>query len=444
MSKPMEREPAAVPPEAKQAGEIRTRWSWTEPSIWTDRMLTALEKGVKGGVWYSLIDKVYSMANLEVAFAKVKANKGSAGVDHQTIKMFESNLEANLSRLRQELRDGTYLPRAIRRVWIPKPGTKERRPLGIPTVRDRVVQTALRNVLEPVFERDFAEHSYGFRPEHGCKDALRQVNTLLWEGFFIVMDADVKSFFDNIPKDRLLTRVREKVADGRVLDLVKAYLNQEIMEGLDQWTPIHGTPQGAIISPLLANIYLNPLDHFMAREGYHMVRYADDFVILCRSSEEAEQAMSLVRDWVTENGLELHPDKTRVVDANAPGGFEFLGYRFERGQRWPRSKSLKKFKDAIRAKTRRTNGQSLPDIIKDVNRTTKGWYEYFKHAHKWTFSPLDGWIRMRLRSILRKRRGGKGRGRGNDHFRWPNTFFSNHGLFSLAAAYESDSQPAQR
>ena len=405
MSKQTEEQPATVP-RAKQAGEARSRWEWTEPSVWTERMLTALETGVKGGKWFSLIDKVYKMGNLRAAFAQVKANRGSAGVDHQTIKMFEARLEENLTRLHRELKEGTYRPKAIKRVWIPKPGRKEGRPLGIPTVRDRVVQAAIRNVVEPIFERDFAEHSYGFRPGRGCKDALRQVDAWLKAEYTIVVDADIKSFFDHIPQARLMELVEGKVSDGRVLSLVEAYLKQDVLDGLEHWTPERGTPQGAVISPLLANIYLDPLDHRMDQTGFRMVRYADDFVILCRTHKEAEQALSLVQKWTKEQGLELHPDKTRIVDANESGGFEFLGYRFEQGRRWPGKKSLNKFKDAVRAKTKRTNGHSLSVIIADVNRTTIGWFEYYKHAHKRTFAPLDGWMRMRLRSILRKRRGG--------------------------------------
>jgi len=430
-----EDKPAGVPETATQAGEIRARWDWVEPSVWTERMLTALKKGVKGGKWFSLMDKVYAPANLRVGFAKVKANRGAAGVDHQTIRMFEAHLEENLDRLSRSLREGSYRPQAVRRHWIPKPGSKEKRPLGIPTVSDRVVQAALLNVLEPIFERDFAEQSYGFRPNRGCKDALRRVDELLKRGYTWVVDADLKSYFDTIPHDSLIERVEEKVSDGAVLTLLKGYLKQEVMDAVKQWTPEGGTPQGAIISPLLSNIYLNPLDHEMARQGIEMVRYADDFVILCRSQAEAVEALEMVRQWSANAGLQLHPVKTRIVDAKENGGFDFLGYHFERNMRWPRKKSLNKFKDTIRAKTQRTNGHSLQAIITDVNRTSRGWYEYFKHSHRTTFAPLDGWIRMRLRSILRKRSGRKGRGRGSDHQRWPNAFFSEQGLFSLVTAH---------
>lgn len=433
MDRPKDATPAAVP-KAKQAGEIRARWGWVEPQVWTDRMLTALEQGVKGGKWFSLIDKVYAKGNLCKAFQRVKANKGAAGVDRQTIEMFERRLDENLEYLAKALKEGSYRPQAIRRVWIPKPGGSEKRPLGIPTVRDRVVQTALRNVLEPIFERDFAERSYGFRPGRGCKDALRRVDGLLKAGYTHVVDADLRSYFDTIPQPQLLERFSAKVSDGRVIDLVTAYLEQEVMEAMDHWTPEQGTPQGAVISPLLSNIYLDPLDHLMAGMGFEMVRYADDFVILCRSREEAQRALEVVGAWTAQAGLTLHPGKTRVVDATQRGGFDFLGYHFERGYRWPRKKSLKKLKDAIRAKTRRTNGKSLEETISDVNRTLVGWFEYFKHSHKFTFPPLDKWIRMRLRSILRNRTGLAGRGRGRDHNRWPNAFFAEHGLFSLSAA----------
>jgi RNA-directed DNA polymerase len=397
-------------------------------------MLEALEAGVQGGKWFSLIDKVIAPRTLAAAWAKVKANKGAAGVDRQTLAMFERRVDFNLTDLARRVREGTYRPQAVRRVWIEKPGGKEKRPLGIPTVRDRVLQTALRFALEPIFERDFAAHSYGFRPGRGCKDALRRVDALLKQGYTWVVDADLKSYFDTIPRGALLERVRAKVADGPVLGLIQGYLEQEVLDGMQSWTPEGGTPQGAIISPLLANIYLDPLDQALAQADPQMVRYADDIVILCRSRAEAEGVLERMREWTAQAGLKLHPEKTRIVDATQRGGFDFLGYHFERGYRWPRKKSLDKFKEAIRRKTRRTNGQSLECIITEVNRTVRGWFEYFKHGHRSTFTDLDGWARMRLRSILRKRHGGRGRGRGSDHQRWPNVFFATLGLFSMATA----------
>ena len=426
---------AAVPETATQAGEIRARWAWVEPSVWTERMLTALEEGVKGGKWYSLMDKVYAMPNLRAAFARVKGNGGAAGADHQTIEMYELRLEENLEKLAQALKEEKYRPQAVKRVWIPKPGSKERRPLGIPTVQDRVVQAALLNTLEPIFERDFAEQSYGFRPNRGCKDALRRVCGLLEAGHTWIVDADLKSYFDTIPHGQMIRRVEEKVSDGRVIRMLQGYLKQEVMDGMESWTPEGGTPQGAIVSPLLSNIYLDPLDQAMAQAGYEMVRYADDFVILCRSEAEAREVLERVQAWTVQAGLTLHPVKTRIVNAEDKGGFDFLGYHFERGMKWPRRKSLDKFKETLRDKTRRKNGHSLQAIIEDVNRTMRGWFEYFKHSHKTTFPVLDSWVRMRLRSILRKRQGRRGRGRGRDHQRWPNAFFSKRGLFCFVTAH---------
>src|SRR5258706_1099386 len=384
----MEARPTPVP-EAKQVGEVQARWAWTEPAVWTERMLTALEVGVKGGIWFSLIDKVYKPGNLRAAFAQVKANQGAAGVDHQTIEMFEADLDTNLSKVSQQRADGSYRPQAVRRKWIAKPGSSEKRPLGIPTVRSRVVETALRNVLEPIFERDFAEHSYGFRPRRGCKDALRRVDYLLKAGNTWVVDADLQNYFDTIPKQKLLEQVAKKVADSRVLELVEGMLQTEVLDGLTHWTPEAGTPQGAVISPLLSNIYLDPLDHEVAGSGYEMVRYADDFVILCGSEAEARAALAKVQQWTGDAGLRLHPEKTRIVDATQRGGFDFLGYHFERGYRWPRRKSVAKLKATIRNKTRRTHGHSMRIIIKTVNQTLTVWYGYFQHSKANTFAAVD-------------------------------------------------------
>jgi RNA-directed DNA polymerase len=441
-----DQQPAAVP-EAKQAGQTPpeatpSRWAWVEASVWTERMLAALDTGVKGGVWFSLIDKVHSRRNLRASFLKVKDNDGAAGVDHVTVTHYEQHLEENLDYLMNALREGTYRPQAIRRAYIPKPdGTQ--RPLGIPTVQDRVVQGALKHVLEPIFERDFAANSYGFRPGRGCRDALRVVDKLLKEGYRYIVDADLKSYFDTIPHDKLLALLRVKVADSRVLALVEAFLKQGIMEDLKEWTPENGAPQGAVLSPLLSNIYLDPLDHEMAAKGYAWIRYADDFVILCRSEAAAQQALAEVQRWLAQAGLMLHPDKTRIVDIET-SSFEFLGYHFckHKGQHrhWPRKASIAKLKQALRPKTKRRDGRSLEAIIKSVNFTLRGWFGYFKHSYRTTFRDVDGWVRMRLRSILRKRQKKRGRGRGSDHQRWPNAYFANYGLFSLVTAHKKACQ----
>ncbi|MEZ5941745.1 MAG: group II intron reverse transcriptase/maturase [Planctomycetaceae bacterium] len=427
----------------KPAEDVRLRWSWTEASVWTPRMLTALEQRVKGGKWFSLMDKVFSEENLFWSWVQVAQNKGSAGVDHVSIDEFAKRLSPNLKRLTQTLRENTYQPQDVKRVWIPKPGSKEQRPLGIPTVRDRVVQTALRNVVEPIFEKDFAEHSYGFRPGRGCKDALRRVDQLMKSGYRYVVDADLQCYFDTIPHEKLMDRIKDKISDGRVLSLIEMFLRQGVLDACNRWTPETGSPQGAVISPLLSNIYLNPLDHLMVDQEYEMVRYADDFVILCRTAEAAEAALGLVKQWTTDNGLTLHPEKTRIVDVDAES-FDFLGYTFFGEHRWPRKKSLKKLKDTLRHKTKRANGHSLQYLINDVNRSLRGWFAYFKHSHKWTFPRIDSWLRMRLRSILRKRAGRSGRGRGWDHHRWKNSFFADHGLFNLTTAHAFACQSSSR
>lgn len=399
-------------------------------------MLQALENGIRGGKWFSLIDKVWKKENLCAAWLKAHANRGSAGVDGQSVQGFTAQLDWELRKLQGELKGGSYEPHPVRRHWIPKPGGKEMRPLGIPAVRDRIVQGAARNVMEPILERVFAEQSYGFRPGRGCKDALRRIQTLLDEGNRWVVDIDLKSYFDTIPHDKLMERVKELISDGKLLELLEKYLKAGVMDGLKGWEPTEqGTPQGAVISPLLANLYLNPLDHLMAAKGYEMTRYADDFVIQCRSEAEAKAALEEVRQWAQENGLTVHPTKTRIVDETQKGGFDFLGYHFERGMKWPRKKSMEKFKEAIRVKTRRTQGRSMEEVIARINSQTRGWYEYFKHSHRNVFAPLDGWIRMRLRSILRKHQGKKGRGRGSDHQRWPNAHFDKLGYFSLEKAH---------
>lgn len=437
---------APVPAWDKQAEEDLWQRHKAERGVWTEPMLAALDRGLKGNKWFSLIDKVWSVGTLELAWEKVRANAGACGVDGITIGRFAKDSQSRLLAVNEQLRRGSYQPKPVKRVWIEKPGSADKRPLGIPTVTDRVVQAALRMAIEPIFESRFAEHSYGFRPGRGCKDALRRVEHLLRAGHTHVVDVDIKGYFDAIPHDRLMALVRERIADGRVLGLIEGFLKQEVIEGTD-WHSAkeEGTPQGGVISPLLANIYLDPLDWMMAGNGFEMVRYADDMVVLCRTPEEAVTALSKLREWMEGAGLTLHPDKTRTVDMNlADSHFDFLGYRFQRSRRGRlmrliRPKSLRKLRETIKSKTRRTNGRSMEAIAEDLNQTLKSWYGYFKHAKASELGGIDGWIRMRLRSILRKRQGLKGRGRGRDHQRWRNRYFANLGLFCLLDAQGMES-----
>ena len=430
---PRER-PAIVtgPTQPKQAGDIRDRWGWMEHSVWTDRMLTRLDQSEPTTVWFGLWDKVCAQGNLQAAFWAVWRNEGAPGVDGQTVRQFDEQAEAELARLREELTHQRYRRQPARRVWIPKPGTTEKRPLGIPAVRDRTVEAALRHVLEPIFENDFAESSYGFRPGRGCREAVVRVEELLSQGYVWCVDCDLKGYFDTIPHSGLLALVKQRVVDGSVLALIEQCLSAGVLEDLKGWQPTErGTPQGAVISPMLANLYLNPLDHEMERRGWAMVRYADDFVVLCRTQEEAESVLNFLREWTTAAGLTLHPTKTRIVNATTEG-FDFLGWHFRGGKKWPRKKSLQKLQEKLRPLTRRTNGRSLGEIIAKVNPILRGWHGYFRTSVSTGLSGPDGWLRRRLRAMLRKREKRPGYGLCQaDSRRWPNRWFAAQGLFSL-------------
>lgn len=415
-----------------QAADIRNRWWWVEHSVWTDRMLIRLEGSEPTTKWFRLWDKVLSERNLQAAFWAVWRKDGAPGVDGQTVKQFGEQLESELARLRDELKTKRYRRQPARRVWIPKPGTTERRPLGIPAVRDRTVEAALRQVLEPIFERDFAQSSYGFRPGRGCREAVGRVEELLSQGHVWCVDADLKSYFDTIAHDRLMALVRERIVDGSVLSLLEQCLKAGVLEELKGWQPTEqGTPQGAVISPLLANLYLDPLDHELERRGWALVRYADDFVVLCRTKEEAETVLAFLRQWTAAAGLTLHPTKTRLVNATEEG-FDFLGWHFRGGKKWPRKKSLQKLQEKLRPLTKRNNGRSLSEIIAKVNPILRGWYGYFRDSHPSGLRGPDGWLRRRLRAMLRKREKRPGYGLSQaDSRRWPNRWFAAQGLFSL-------------
>ena len=315
--------------------------------------------------------------------------------------------------------------------------------MGIPTVKDRVVQMAIKLVIEPIFEHTFRDSSYGFRPERGCKDALREVDAWLKAGYNWVVDADIKGYFDNISHELMMSKVEQYIADKKLLKLLEAYLKQDIMVEGESWKATQGTPQGAVLSPLLANIYLNELDHLIG-EKYRIVRYADDFVILTTREAEAESALAEVREWMASHQLELHPEKTRIVNAtDDPNGFDFLGYTFKKGMRLVRKKSLKAMRDKIRLHTRRSQGVGITTVIDRLNPILRGWFNYFKHVKKGELKTMDGFVRRRLRSIVRKyQKKGGGTGRNiQDHQQWTNAYFANLGLFTMYEAHAEASRP---
>lgn len=436
-----EEEPASVRESDKQAGEDLWQRYKAKREVWSEKMLLALDRGVQGNKWFSLIDKIYADRTLELAWEKVKSNAGACGGDGITMARFTKDSQRHLLDVKEHLKKQSYQPTPVKRVWIPKPGSAEKRPLGIPTVRDRVVQQATKMVIEPIFEKDFNAHSYGFRSGRGCKDALRRVNRLLNEGHLYVVDVDIKGYFDAIDHERLMEKVALKISDGRLLRLLESFLKAGVMNEIQSEATDYGTPQGGVISPVLANIYLNDLDWLMEERGYAITRYADDMVVICRSLTEAHKALEGISEWMKEAKLQLHPQKTRIVDMTQPEAyFDFLGYRFKRTKksqrliRLPRPKSEDKIRDKIRKLTRRNNGQSIEQIVQSLNKVVKGWFKYFKHAHPIVMEDLDEWTRMRLRSILRRRDKKKGPGRGLDHYKWPNRYFTKLGLFSLQQA----------
>lgn len=397
-------------------------------------LTTLLENRVRGGKWHALIDKVYAPLNLFTASRKVTGKRKAAGVDGQSCEAFEEHLLVETRRLSEEIRTGSYRPNAVRRVHIPKPGRpNETRPLGIPTVRDRVVQRAIVNVIEPILDHQFHERSFGFRHGRGAHDALRIVEQKLQAGYVYVVDADLKGYFDTIPKDRLLALVQEHISDSRMLHLIKMFLDQNILEDLREWTPVAGVPQGAVLSPVMSNLYLNPLDHQMADSGFEMVRYADDFVVLCRSQSEAESALQVITAWVETAGLTLHPTKTKIVDSRVES-FAFLGYSFRGDQIYPRRESLAKMKTRIKELTPRKRPGSIERIAAELTSVLRGWFGYFRHC-RWTiFKALDAKIRSRLRQLLLQRHRNNPQGLPRTQ-RWPNDFFAKAGLYSLRDAH---------
>jgi RNA-directed DNA polymerase len=419
--------------------------------LWTERMVQALEVRAQEG-WFSLKDKMCSDVALSRAWERVRANAGAPGVDGVTIERFERNLDERLSRLQQALRDGSFQPQAIRRVEIPK-ADGGMRGLGIPSVVDRVAQAAVLETIEPIFEHAFDDASYGFRPGRSCKDALRAVQRGLDEGLCHIVDADLQRYFDTIPHAKLMSQVFYWIKDGSVLDLIERFVKAQVTSELGTWTPDQGTPQGAVLSPLLANLYLHPLDQMLRASGYRLVRYADDFVVMCSSQLSANQALEVIKVWVEQAGLALHPEKTRLADLTQDGGYiDFLGYRFERHndklRRRIKPKKLTALKAKITTLTPRSSGTSMSEIICRLNQTLRGVFEYFKHVSTLgrndatELGLLDGRVRFRLRRLLGKRHGRLLSGRSLPANRqWPNQYFHDLGLYSLHVARQSFLHP---
>ena len=371
---------------------------------------------------HSLIDKVYKRKNLEMAWERVNANRGSGGIDGQTLEGFAEQLDKNLDRLQSELKEGTYRPQPVRQVQIPKMGKPgEFRGLGIPTIYDRVCQQALLNRLQPIFEPVFDDANYGYRQGRSTKDALRKVWKEIDSGSEWIVDADLKDFFGSVDHEKLLTLVAQQIADGGVLRLIEAMLKAGSYGKGRLFPTERGTPQGGVASPLLSNILLTPFDREMRRKGYQLTRYADDWVVTCKSAAEARAAIDAAGRILKQLGVELHPQKTRIVHVRY--GFEFLGYKIKRGKGlylpanrirsqarsgglygYPREKSIRRFKDQVRQRTKRRVPLATEQLIEALNPLLRGWGEYYKRAHvRKLFNQLDRWIVRRIGSHRFKR-----------------------------------------
>jgi len=406
--------------------------------MWTEAMKTAIGQLRQAGrKWFSMYDKVIAPANLEAAWDRInhrtqgKKRRQGAGVDGITVAKFADQAGENVRTLGEQLSTGRYIPSPVRRHYIPKPGSKKLRPLGLPTVRDRVVQEACRNMIEPIFEAEFKDSSHGFRPGKSVDTACVQVEQHLSTGKVWVVDLDIEKCYDSIPHEPLIDRVARRISDGKVLDLIRSFLKSGVMEEMNIRHETTGTPQGGIVSPVLANIFLHDLDVALEQQGTAWVRYADDVMALCQSQEEAEQVLELIRKILDGLGLKLSPEKTRIVHLDE--GFEFLGWHYQGTKRWPRSKSVEKVRRRLRAMTRRNRPGSLTFICEELVPVQRGWFNFFRNGNSQSaFTTLDKWLRRRLRSLLRRRHKYRGISRGGkDHQRWTNSYFVRHGFFSL-------------
>jgi RNA-directed DNA polymerase len=353
--------------------------------------------------YYSLIDKVYQMDNLYEAWLLVKKNQGSGGIDGVSIAMFEKNININLKEIQRLLQQDRYKPDPVRRHFIEKENGKLR-PLGIPTIRDRVCQQAVRQIIEPIFEQDFYYYSYGFRPGYSAHQAINTIRRAKRGGYDYVVDLDIMSFFDEIPHEILMEKVRERITDGKVLTLIRGWLTAGVMEDDQFHETVVGSPQGGVISPLLANLYLNHFDWGMKEKGFAVVRYADDAVILCKTKEQAEGAYQRAKTILEgELQLRMHPEKTKVVHFDE--GFRFLGFDFWKEYLILPDAKVMKYKDKVRKITRRQQGNNLGEMIKKVNEVSRGFGNYFGIGNvRKKFQRLDEWTRMRVRAFMRKKK----------------------------------------
>jgi RNA-directed DNA polymerase len=371
---------------------------------------------------HSLTGRITSELMLK-AFKAVKRNRGSAGIDKISIQEFEEDLFSNLESLMHELKTGKYQPSPLRRVHIPK-GNGKTRPLGIPTVRCRVAQEVVRRLIDPTFEKVFHDNSFGFRQHRNCHKAVERTLKYAQQGYKYVVDADIKGFFDNIPLKLIMESVAAKISDGNILDLIEKFLTSGVIEGNRLQPTIRGTPQGGVISPLLANIVLNHLDWYMEKKGYKFVRYADDFIILCKTKALAKEALNSVKSLLEEMGLEISQEKTRVCRFSE--GFDFLGFHISSRGITIREKSVEKFKETIRKNTIRSRNLDQ-EVIEKLNHIIRGTVNFFATKFstvKRQLAVFDAWIRSRIRSMKFKRKW------KTDNYRFSNKRIDRLGLLS--------------
>ncbi len=396
---------------------------WKRHPAWTEAMRAALNRRrTEGGKWFSLIDRMYDPRQLWAAWERIdqrtkgEARRRGAGVDGVMVEEFSKRAEQEIARLAEELKTGSY-----------------RRPLGLPCVRDKVVQEALRSLIEPIFECEFKDGSHGFRPGRSTDTACQRLEANLRTGKGWIVDADITGFFDNIDHEKLLDQVNRRIADGKVLKLIRAFLEAGVMEEMNVRYATTGTPQGGIVSPLLANIFLHALDERLEAAGIGWVRYADDFLLLCETRTEAEAALRVARDVLTAMGLSLSPEKTSIVHLEE--GFDFAGWHYRGRQRWPRAKSVKALRRKLSEQTQRKRPGSMDQICRELTPILRGWFNYFRDGNSGkVFHEVIGWQRRRLRSILHRRHHGHGIGKASLHLKWPNRCFARWGLFDLEAA----------